>query len=292
MRCIGTKATWNLQKNQYNVQDTTDGCRMVIQTLKTHKLLVASLAFFLILFSFGTWSYFRQARQLEMIAPKYGPIVEAIYGLGKVKSDRQYEVKIGIVSTVRKIYVREGDKVKEGDPLITFDTSSLFRAPFAGTITLVAFQELQPVFAQQPIIRLEDLNNRYIEVSLEQQGALRVRNGQSVSIVFESLRGEKLIGQVTALFPRNDEFLAHIKVKDLPDNVMPGMTADLAIEVGKKDNALLLPLTGISNGQVIRVRDGKKQKVEVKIGKVDGNWAELLEGDVIPTDFIAIKRKK
>lgn len=53
-------------------------------------------------------------KQVEYVHAKYGPIVEAIYGLGKVKTDRVYEVKLGVIKTVMKNYVAEGAMVKRG----------------------------------------------------------------------------------------------------------------------------------------------------------------------------------
>jgi len=227
---------------------------------------------------------------IEYVKPKYGPIVEAIYGLGKVKTDRVYEVKLGVVKTVDKIYTHEGAQVKKGDRLIRFDDGLVFTAPFSGTVTLVAFHENQYVFPQQPAMRVEDLNTKYIEVSLEQQGALRVRPGLPVRVVFESIRGEVLKGKVSAIFSRNEEFLAHIDVP-LADNILPGMTADVAIEVSHKDKALLVPLSAIADGRIRIKRDGKRKTVQLTLGSIDGNWAEVLKGDVSLDDDIIVPRR-
>ena len=229
--------------------------------------------------------------QTEYVNPRYGPIVEAIYGLGKVKTDRVYEVKLAVVKTIKKNFVKEGSLVKKGDPLVRFDDGLEFTAPFSGTVTLVAFHENQYVFPQQPVIRVEDLNTKYIEVSLEQQGALRVRPGLPVRVVFESIRGEVLNGKVSAIFSRNEEFLAHIDVP-LAENILPGMTADVAIEVNHKDKALLVPLSAITDGRIKVRRDGKRKVVKLNIGSVDGSWAEVIDGDVSLTDEILVPRRE
>jgi macrolide-specific efflux system membrane fusion protein len=229
-------------------------------------------------------------KPVDYVNPRYGPIVEAIYGLGKVKTDRVFEVKLGITKTIEELYVSEGDIVKKDSPLVRFEGGLLFRAPFAGTITNIAFNENQYVFPQQAVVRLEDLSTKYIEVSLEQQGALRVKPGQSVRVVFESIRGEVLTGKVSAIFSRNEEFLAHIEVP-LADNILPGMTADVAIEVDRKDKVLLVPLSGISDGRVKVRRDGKTRNIKLKIGSIDGNWAEVVEGDITVEDQIIVSRR-
>lgn len=232
-----------------------------------------------------------RGNQVEYVKPRYGPIDEAIYGLGKVKTDRVYEVKLGVIKTVERIYVREGMPVKKGDRLVKFDGDLVFRAPFNGTVTLVAFHEKQSVFPQQPVVRVEDLNTKYIEVSLEQQGALRVKPGMPVRVVFESIRGDVLKGNVSAIFSRNEEFLAHIDVP-LADNILPGMTADVAIQVSHKDKALLIPLSAITDGRVRVKRDGKRKTIKLTIGSIDGNWAEVAGGDISVNDEVLVPRPR
>lgn len=228
---------------------------------------------------------------ISYIKPKRGPIIEAIYGLGKVKPEKHYDVKIAIIKQVNKIYVQEGSSIKKGEPLIEMTGNLIFYAPFNGTVTAINFSESQQVFPQQTILRMEDIQNKYIEVSLEQQGALRVAPGQTVKVIFESIRGEALNGKVTSIFPQNDEFLAHITVDGLKRNVLPGMTADVAIEIGRKDNALLAPLSAITSGRIRVLRNGKKQVVPITIGNVDGNWAEVVDGDLLDNDDIIVKKK-
>jgi multidrug efflux pump subunit AcrA (membrane-fusion protein) len=257
--------------------------------IKHHKIWFSIIAVILVLS--GTAIYSLSRSNVDYIAPKRGDMVEAIYGLGKVKTDNFYEVKLGIISTVEQLYVREGDKVKKGDKLVRMENNTIFRAPFDGTVTMIAFRESQSVFPQQTILRMEDLNNKYIEVSLEQQGALRVRKGQPVRVIFESVRGDVLTGKVDSIFPRNDEFLVHVRVAGLGANVLPGMTADVSIEVGRKENVLQVPLSGISSGRVTVLRGDKKVVVPLKIGSVDGNWAEVLEGDIRPGDKVIVQKR-
>lgn len=228
----------------------------------------------------------------ETTHPKRGEIIEAIYGLGRVKPRREYEIKVAIISTAEKVFVREGDSVKTGAPLMKLSDSSVFRAPFDGVVTLVSIDEGEPSVPNSPLLKLEDLSDKFIEVSLEQQGALRVQKGQSAQVVFESVRGEKLQGKVAALFSRNDEFLAHIEVEGLKPNVLPGMTADVAIVVGKHENALLVPVSSVSNGYVTVLENRNRVKRQVKVGGIDGQMAEITEGDLKESDEIVLGKQK
>lgn len=226
----------------------------------------------------------------ESVQPTRGQIVEAVYGLGKVKSTHRFEVKLGILATVQRLHVSEGQFVNKDAPLVEFDTAARFRAPFAGTVTLINNYEGETVVPQVPVLRIEDLKDRFIELSLEQEGALRIRTGQDVRISFESLRGKQLKGKVAALYARDDEFLARIDVEELDQSILPGMTADVAIEVGQVENALLVPAKAVHNGHVLVIRDGKQQKIKVEIGHVDGVMAEIKNGDIRENDNLLVRK--
>lgn len=258
--------------------------------MKTKLTILVSLA--VLVGAVITGGIYYQKSHYELIHPIKGDVVEAIYGLGKVKSDSRYEVKVGIMTTVEKLFVKEGDAVEKGGALIKFKDSAIFKAPFAGRITRVNHYEKETVLPQAPVLRLEDLKERHIEVSLEQNGALRVKEGHEAKVVFESLRNQKYKGTVKSLFPRDDEFIAHIDVANLPENVLPGMTADVAIVVGSKENVQLVPLAAIDNGQVTVKQEGKRrQKVSVKIGIVDGQFAEIIDSSLKYSDEILIRKK-
>jgi multidrug efflux pump subunit AcrA (membrane-fusion protein) len=231
-------------------------------------------------------------RGYELVHPKRGDLTEAIYGLGKVRSNKRFEVRVGVISTVKEVFVDEGDFVKRGARLIRFEPDIVFRAPFAGTVTFVGIDAGENAPAQTPVLRVEDLSDRYMELSLEQEGALRVKPGQNARVSFESLRRETLRGKVTALYSRQDEFLALVQVPDLSPSVLPGMTADVSVEVGTIKDALLVPLRAVRDGQVT-VRKGRKlHKIKVDVGHVDGSWAEI-RGDALSLeDEVAVPKSE
>lgn len=116
-----------------------------------------------------------QNKQFSRVRPKTGEVTEAVYGLGKVKSNRRYEVKLGVISTVRELYVNEGDVVKAGQNLVRIDSNVIFKAPFDGTVTMINNFEGETALPQSVILRMEDLKDRFIELSVEQEGALRIQ---------------------------------------------------------------------------------------------------------------------
>lgn len=231
-----------------------------------------------------------RSHQYATIHPQRRDVTEAVYSLGKVKAYQHFEVILGVMSQVQNLYVEEGDTVSKGAPLIRFTQGADFRAPFSGTVTLVRVRPSEVAPPNTVLLRLDDLTDCYIELSLEQQTALRIRRGQPVKISFEDLRGEVLSGTVDAIFPREDEFLAHVRVKGLKPGILPGMTADVSIEVGQTKNALMIPLSAVSHNMVT-VKNGRKwERRQVKLGLISANWAEVLDQSLDEHDELRVPK--
>jgi macrolide-specific efflux system membrane fusion protein len=196
------------------------------------------ITFILILIIITTSIMIYHQKNFLIVHPTRGPIIETVYGLGKVKSYKRFEIVVGVISKVKNLYTDEGMEVTKGAPLIKMEDGGEFYAPFTGTVTEVVVRTGEIALPQRPLLRLEDLKDNYLEISLEQEAALRVKRGQTAKISFESIRNKILTGKVSALFSREDEFIVHIQVEGLAPEILPGMTADVSIEIGNIHNAL------------------------------------------------------
>lgn len=230
-----------------------------------------------------------KSRGSETLHPRRGEVVESIYGLGTVAADSIFRARVGVNLTVDKVFVKEGDTVRSGDPLIKLD-QSFIRSPIAGTVTQVLFKPGEMAPAQSTLLTVTNFNSLFLEVSLEQQSVLRVRKGQEALVSFESLRNEKLSGKVASVYARDNQFIVRIEMPTWPAGVLPDMTADTVIVAGKTANALLIPVKAIVGGQVTRIRNGKKDRIPVKLDTMDGEWGEVVSGDVLETDELLIRK--
>ncbi|MFZ3230994.1 MAG: efflux RND transporter periplasmic adaptor subunit [Pseudobdellovibrio sp.] len=255
--------------------------------LKEKKIIILTvIILFVVIIGFTASKWF--GSQVET-TPKFGNVVESIYGLGTVTANKIFHVRSGVTLTVQKLFVNEGDLVKPGEALVKLDESTM-RSPIDGTVTLVAYKNGELVTPQASIVTVTNLEHLLLEVSLEQQSILRVKNGQPVFVSFESLRDEKYEGTVASVYPRDNQFIVRIQLKKWPIGVLPGMTADVAIMVGQKDNVLLIPIRCIVAGQVTRIRDGKKERIPIKLGVIDGEWGEVTSANILESDKLVIRK--
>jgi multidrug efflux pump subunit AcrA (membrane-fusion protein) len=221
-----------------------------------------------------------------------GPVVESVYGIGTVTARNSYQLKLGVTSTISKLFVNEGDFVKKGQKLVEIDAGTTFPAPFDGTITYLPVKAGETVFAQAVILTLADLSDRYVVVSLEQRGAVRVRQGQKARMSFDSMRDTSFEGVVQSVYSNENNFLVRIGVTDLPPQLLPGMTADVAIVIAEHQNVLSVPAAAIERGRVLVARGaGRVETVDIRTGIIDGAMAEVISGDLKEGDRVYLRRK-
>jgi membrane fusion protein, macrolide-specific efflux system len=224
----------------------------------------------------------------ETVHPVKGDIVEAVYGLGIIKSENTYHAKAAIVSSIAEFFVTEGQDVKKNDRLFITDQGSTYKAPFDGKVTDIPVTIGENLFPQSLILSLIDLQNLYLEVSLEQQAAMRLSKGIKGEVTFEFFRNKKLMGEISSIYPKNDQFVAKVLLSEWPPGVLPGMSADVAFEVARKQNVLLIPTKAIANGHILIKRNDKKQKVKIQVGLTDEEKSEILNPELSPSDEIIL----
>lgn len=216
------------------------------------------------------------ACQKETITPTRGDIVESVYGLGTVKSEESFSAKVAITSSVVEFYVSEGQDIQKGQKLLKTDQGATIFSPFSGRVTDIPFSIKENIFPQTTILSVVNLKKLYLTVSLEQQAIMRIRPNLNAEVSFEFFRNNKLRGKITSIFTASDQFIAKVELEEWPDGVLPGMTADVAIEIARKSDALLVPTRAIVNGNITIKRHGKKMKLPVQVGLADLEKAEIL----------------
>lgn len=260
--------------------------------VKRHKFFsFISVVVFLLLISSGLIRSKHSETDMLSKPIAKGPIIESVYGIGTVTATKSYMLKYGVNTTIKKIYVKEGDTVKSQQKLVDMLDGNSLRAPFSGTITALPCKVGENVLAQSTVLNLVDLEDRYVVVSLEQRSAILVHPGQKAKLSFDGLRKESYDGTVKSVYSNDNNFLVRIDASNLPPQILPGMTADVAISIATPHNALLVPVAAIDDDKVHVKRDRGIKTVTVKTGIVDGAMAEILTGDLHEGDRLVIRMK-
>ncbi|MBK9294648.1 MAG: efflux RND transporter periplasmic adaptor subunit [Oligoflexia bacterium] len=259
--------------------------------IKKHKILSVIILIILLIAVSGIIKKRKSANTLLTEPLKTGTIIESVYGIGTITAVKSFQVKVTVNNTIQRLFVKEGDFVKKGQRLVIMDAGN-FSAPFDGTITYLPFKEGENVFANSIVLSLVDLTDRYLVVTLEQQGALRVRHGQKARLSFDSMRSESFEGVVQSVYSNDNSFLVRIDVPNIPPQILPGMTADVAIGINEKKNVLLAPIAALDSDKVYKKNDfGAAEEFKVKLGIADGEMVEIISDEIKEGDRLLIKKK-
>jgi HlyD family secretion protein len=162
-------------------------------------------------------------------------------------------------------------------------------APFSGIITKKMVEVGETKIAGSPLFVLADPSESYIEAQIDETESARVRVGQKCRLLPDAYQGQIFEGRVSEVMPvveaSKDVSRANvIRVVPVspPHPLRLGMSADVEVVVGRKENALQVPSSAIME------RDGKKFVYTVAGGKIarrdvttgSGNWdrTEILTG--------------
>lgn len=259
------------------------------QKWKKYLLTAAGLA---VLAGAAVFWFWRQKSTERLESVTRGPVIEAIYAIGTVESTQTFQAKAGVPSGILRLPVQEGRAVRRGDALVFLTEGSTIRSLFDGIVTRVAYKVGESVFAGNVIVEVVDPIALEVRVVLDQRAALRVRRGQNARLSFDGLREKEFTGVVRTVYSNAGQFTVILDLKKLPLEVLPGMTADVSIEISRKTESTLIPLAAIRDGKVIRVREGRRESVDVKTGLINQDSAEVILGDLKPDDLVAIDLSK
>lgn len=217
-----------------------------------------------------------------------GDLVEAAYAVGTVKADHVFNLKTGVSTRMLERFVRLGDPVKKGAPLVNLDGFPVYRAPYDGVVTALTYDVGELVFANTVVLTVVQADALYLELSMDERVVGGVRKGQKARISFEGQRGAKAReGVVRSIYANEGQFLVILDFDREGLALLPGMTADVALMVAEHKDKLLLPLGAMTaTGEVTVVRGDKTATIRVVPGPSDGNYtaiesSELKEGDTV-----------
>ena len=126
----------------------------------------------------------------------------------------------------------------------------LVRAPFAGQMGIRAVDIGQFLKAGTKIVTLQQLDPILVDFALPQQSLSQLRVGQKTSVTSDAFPDKTFDGQVTALDPQVDTDTRNVRIRATLKNperrLLPGMFANVRVEVGAPMRYLTLPQTAVA----------------------------------------------
>lgn len=232
-----------------------------------------------------------------------GDMIQRVTIAGTVVPKRKTVVSAPYDGYVKQLFVKVGDKVKAGQPLVSVAQSlqtsePVFpqRAPYAGTVVYVQKYEGEAVKQQDPndaILRVDDLSALYVQATAPEVDRTKLTTGQEAVVkasavqertyagVIEelTLAPKDTAGQISFGGTQQAEYPVRIKLVERDAQIGPGMSVVIDIVTAKKENVLMLRHEYVlreGEGYVVTLLDGKQRPV--KVGMQNEEAFEIKEG--------------
>lgn len=218
----------------------------------------------------------------------------------KAQTEAEYELSQHTYNRINKLFERgttsaqvrdeaySAMKVAEAKLQITAAKleKTEIRAPFDGIIGLREISEGDYVEVGKTITNLEDIDPIKVEFAIPERYFSSINVGQIVEISVDSYRDKTFEGMVYAIDPKIDPDTRNVLIKASISNgqelLRPGMFAYVSLQVGKNENALLIPeetlIPSGKNISVFRVTDGIAHLTPVTTGRRLEGRVEITEG--------------
>lgn len=201
---------------------------------------------------------------------------------------------------VKKLFVKVGDTVKQGDPLVSVvqslqsgDNSFPLRSPLNGTVVQVEKSEGEFVKegdAKEFILRIDDSSKLYVIANAPEIDRVKVKAGQEAIIKASAILSRKYKGIIRELslaarekeqWGRSQvvEFPIRIELSDNDEMLKSGMSVVIDVITAKKENVLTLRHEFIRRDNekyYVILSSGTRKDIEVGIQNEEG--FEILSG--------------
>ena len=172
-------------------------------------------------------------------------------------------------------------------------------APISGSVSSVTTQQGETVAAGMStptFITIIDLGKLEVNAYVDETDIGKITVGQDVLFTVDTFSDRDFKGKVTAIYPRAVlqenvvNYITLISIDNTEGKLKPDMTANVTITLKKKTGVLALPGAAVvrEGGKkyvMLRAKDGKTARREVKTGWKEGTYLEitsgLREGDVV-----------
>lgn len=162
-------------------------------------------------------------------------------------------------------------------------------APFSGVISEILQEAGEFVSIGTPIVKLIDTSNLYIEATIDEFDLGKIEIGQAVRIIIDAFPHKPFKGVLTKILPvvstiKTESRTSRVEIELNPtaDMLLPGLSADVEIIVGKAHNTLYVPTSTVmekgSKRLIFMEKDGKVHEKEVEIGLSNWDFTEIKHG--------------
>ena len=204
--------------------------------------------------------------------------------------DRKFDLAKNELALREKSFELIIERLRKTEVMAPFDSTILTRPISVGQ----AVSGSGGFNAGTEVLTIANLNDLIVNAHINQADVTRLHVDQQVEVSVEAVSGLKVVGKVERIAPQSTlknnirGFAARILLKDVGNQIRPGMSANISIPVASADNVVAAPLASVFTETNPATREIERhvwvrkeeswERRPVKIGVSDYFFAEVTSG--------------
>jgi membrane fusion protein (multidrug efflux system) len=209
--------------------------------------------------------------------------LKAMADLAKVINERD-KAQLAIQAISKNVYDTSTADMKAKRAQVDQQTALVakknLKAPFSGRVGIVTINPGQYVNPGDKLLTLQTIDPIYVDFTLPQSSAGTIKAGQTIDLQTDAFKDAVFSGKITAVSPKVDLNTRNIQIEaqiSNPDKkLLPGMFANVNINLGDKLELLTLPQTAVTYNPY-----GSTVFIAVKTNRKDKKGNPIMEAQQV-----------
>lgn len=189
--------------------------------------------------------------------------------------------------SIRQVFVRGGQEVKEGDELMELSNGVLLKAGMNGVVNEIRYEAGDWLRSNAQLVQVCDLTHLQVSLQVDEYDVENVSVGQKCTIMIVPLNMafETELTHVSRLSSATGRVAYYTAKAELtvPEEVLPGMTASVTIPADSVEDVLTLDVAALTFDEeghpCVLLRQGEDYvQHSVETGLSDGMKIEIVSG--------------
>jgi len=163
---------------------------------------------------------------------------------------------------------------------------AVISSPISGFVTNVNTSEGQLIGQGSSLFNIVKLNPAYVRVGVSSDVLVNIEKDEKVEVELLDYKNEGKEGTITNISPMRDQqtqlYTVMVKINNENNKLKAGMFADVNFTLNTKENVVVIPADSVldldGEPYVFVIENGKSVKKEIKVGLINKNKVEVIEG--------------
>ncbi len=210
--------------------------------------------------------------------------------IGTIKANKTAYVFPETMGRITRILVKEGTYVSKGSKLMALRNETIgfeyeegyITAPISGNIANIVVDNGSMVTPQSSVAMVVEFSRVKVSFNVSENAMDCINKGGKVRVMVDAAPEIQFNGTVSEVSPIIDPLTRTVAAKAVVSNpkkiLKPGMTARVTLNLGSKENVLVIPRDALLDGYLFIVKDSTSERRDVIVGLIGDEFVEILDG--------------